>query len=137
VKVTLIYNPDAGGDNQPSPGHLMELIHSAGHEATCHSCKESGWNKALGEPVDLVAVAGGDGIVGQLAKRLVGKHTPIAVLPMGAANNIAVFLGVNNLPARSDDFRAGNQGHSGFSLGNRAESEEGLAGAILRRSLRA
>jgi diacylglycerol kinase (ATP) len=42
----------------------------------------------------MVAVAGGDGTVGKVASRLIASRTPIAVLPMGTANNIATTLGV-------------------------------------------
>jgi len=41
-----------------------------------------------------VVVAGGDGTVGKVARSLVGSRIPIAVLPMGTANNIARTLGL-------------------------------------------
>ena len=94
MRVTLIYNPDAGGDHQPSGDDLLELIHKAGHSATFQSSTDAGWEKALQEAADVVAVAGGDGMVGQVAKRMIGKRVPIAILPMGTANNVATMLGV-------------------------------------------
>ena len=97
MKVTLIHNPDAGGDNQPSGDDISELIHKAGHSATLQSSKDVDWDKALQEPADIIAVAGGDGIVGQVAKRMIGKPIPIAILPMGTANNVATSLGVKHL----------------------------------------
>jgi diacylglycerol kinase family enzyme len=97
MKVILIHNPNAGGDNQPSGDDILELIHKAGHEATFQSSKEVGWDKALQAAVDIVAVAGGDGTVGQVAKRMIGRRIPIAILPMGIANNVATSLGVKNL----------------------------------------
>ena len=97
MKVTLIHNPDAGGDNQPSGDDILELIHKAGHAATLQSSKDADWDKALQEPADLIAVAGGDGMVGQVAKRMIGKPIPIAILPMGTANNVATSLGVKHL----------------------------------------
>jgi diacylglycerol kinase (ATP) len=97
MKVTLIHNPDAGGDNQPSEADILELIHTAGHETTFQSSRDAGWDKALQEAADIVAVAGGDGIVGQVAKRMIGRHIPIAILPMGTANNVATSLGVKHL----------------------------------------
>jgi len=39
-------------------------------------------------------VAGGDGTVGKVARRLIGSPTPIAILPLGTANNIANTLDV-------------------------------------------
>ncbi len=97
MQVTLIHNPDAGGDHRPSSDDLLELIHKAGHSPTFQSSKDASWDKALEKASDLVAVAGGDGMVGQVVKRMIGRRIPIAILPMGTANNIATALGVNNL----------------------------------------
>jgi diacylglycerol kinase (ATP) len=44
----------------------------------------------------VVAVAGGDGTVGKVARRLIGSATPIAILPLGTANNVAATLGVSD-----------------------------------------
>jgi diacylglycerol kinase family enzyme len=98
MKVILIHNPDAGGDNQPTGEQIFDLIRSAGHSATFQSSKELGWEKLLDAPADIVAVAGGDGTVGKVAKRMIGKQTPLAVLPMGTANNIATALGLAKRP---------------------------------------
>ena len=98
MKVLLIHNPDAGGDNQPTGEQIFDLIRSAGHSATFQSSKELGWEKLLDAPADIVAVAGGDGTVGKVAKRMIGKQTPLAVLPMGTANNIATALGLAKRP---------------------------------------
>src|SRR5262249_26213692 len=38
------------------------------------------------------------GTVGKVARRLVGRRLPIAVLPLGTANNISKTLGVADLP---------------------------------------
>ena len=90
----MIHNPDAGDDQQPSADQLLGLIEDAGHAAVYQSSREDDWDKALDEPADIVAVAGGDGIVGTVAKKLIGKAVPIAVLPLGTANNIAKTLDV-------------------------------------------
>jgi diacylglycerol kinase (ATP) len=52
----------------------------------------------LAKPCDLIAVAGGDGTVGKVARCVIGSRTPIAVLPMGTANNVANGLGVAGRP---------------------------------------
>lgn len=98
MRVTLIHNPAAGTDGQASADELISLIRGAGHEVVYQASAAAGWDRVLREPSDIVAVAGGDGIVGQVAKRLVGQGLPIAVLPMGTANNIANALGLLNLP---------------------------------------
>ena len=98
MKVILIHNPDAGGDDQPTGEQILDLICKAGHWATCQSSKALDWEKSLDEAADIVAVAGGDGTVGKVAVRMIGKPTPIAVLPMGTANNIATALGLVGRP---------------------------------------
>lgn len=94
MKVMVIHNPDAGDDTQPSADQIVRLIRKAGHKAKYQSSKDRRWKKALKKPCDIIAVAGGDGIIGKVARRLIGSRTPIAVLPMGTANNIANTIGV-------------------------------------------
>src|SRR6476646_10750698 len=97
MKVTLIHNPDAGSTDESCADEIANSIRAAGHSVVCQSCRNAGWKDALLEPGDLVAVAGGDGIVGTVAKQMIGKSVPIAVLPMGTANNIASTLGLTSL----------------------------------------
>jgi diacylglycerol kinase (ATP) len=98
MRVTLIHNPDAGDDEQPAGDRLVRLIRSKGHDVIYRSSKDNDWDNALEESSDIVAAAGGDGLVGKVAKRLVGRRTPIALLPMGTANNVATTLGLMNKP---------------------------------------
>jgi diacylglycerol kinase family enzyme len=98
MQVTLIHNPDAGDDDQPSGGEILGLIRAAGHAVTYQSSRVENWHTVLEEPCDIVAVAGGDGMVGKVAKHLIDRHVPIAVLPMGTANNIAKMLGLKDRP---------------------------------------
>jgi diacylglycerol kinase family enzyme len=97
MKVTLIHNPDAG-EGTVTAEQLLRTISNAGYTTRYQSSKEKGWRKALDEPADIIAVAGGDGIVGKIAKRCVGRGTPIAVIPLGTANNIARTLGLTDIP---------------------------------------
>jgi diacylglycerol kinase family enzyme len=98
MKVTLIHNPDAGDDQQPSADELLGLIRQAGHMSSYQSSKDENWHSALEQFCDIVAVVGGDGIVGTVAKHLIGRHVPIGVLPMGTANNVAKTLGLIDRP---------------------------------------
>lgn len=97
MQVTLIHNAKAG-DEQLSGDELVAIIRDAGHDVAYYSAKDDDWNEALPESADLIAVAGGDGTVGQVAKQLFGRQIPIAVLPMGTANNISKTLGFANKP---------------------------------------
>ena len=98
MQVTLVYNPGAGLRKQPNPRKLRKLIEAAGHRVRLQSSKEKGWTAALEKSADLVAVAGGDGTVGRVARRMAGRGVPVALLPMGTANNIARSLGVAEMP---------------------------------------
>jgi diacylglycerol kinase (ATP) len=70
------------------------MIQFAGHKVRYQSSKEKDWKKALKKRCDIIAVAGGDGTVGKVARRLVGSLTPIAILPVGTANNIGHAIGL-------------------------------------------
>jgi diacylglycerol kinase (ATP) len=98
MKVTLIHNPDAGNGSGVTADELLRTIGSAGYTTRYQSSKEPDWHRVLDEPTDILAVAGGDGIVGRVAKRCAGRGTPIAVLPLGTANNVARCLGLTDVP---------------------------------------
>jgi diacylglycerol kinase (ATP) len=98
MKVTLIHNPSAGKASRSDADDLAALIRAAGHQVAYQSVKEENWQAALEKPADVVAVAGGDGTVGDVARRLLGKSIPIAVVPRGTANNLAHTLKVTHIP---------------------------------------
>lgn len=94
VHITLIHNPGAGKSGAEDAKKLRKLLERRGHDVRYRSTKEDGWKKALKKSTDLVAVAGGDGTVGKVARRLAGRGVPIGVLPSGTANNVAHTLGL-------------------------------------------
>jgi diacylglycerol kinase family enzyme len=98
VRVLLIHNPGAGKHAKEDVDRLLALIRECGHEVRYKSAKDDDWAKALEEPADLVAVAGGDGTVARAIKKMVGRGVPVAPLPAGTANNIATMLGIVGRP---------------------------------------
>jgi diacylglycerol kinase (ATP) len=98
VRVTLIHNPGAGRQGVGDASKLRKFLSEAGHDVRYHSAKEDGWKRALKKPADLVVVAGGDGTVAKVTRRMVGRGIPVAVLPSGTANNIARTLGLLERP---------------------------------------
>lgn len=92
MRVTLIHNPGAGKGKHDAE-ELLRLLTEAGHEVRYQSSKDDGWKHALKKRADLVAVAGGDGTVARVTRGMVGRGVPVALLPLGTANNIARSLG--------------------------------------------
>ena len=94
MRILLVHNPKAGSEEHEGED-LIKALRKAGHKAIYQSSKEKGIANALKKKVDLVLVAGGDGTVSKVARRLVAtdSEVPIAVLPLGTANNFARSLG--------------------------------------------
>lgn len=97
MNITLIHNAGAGRGKNAGPAVLGPILRAAGHEVRMQAYGEEGWEKAL-VGVDAVAVAGGDGTVGRVAKQLAGRGIPLAPLPAGTANNISRALGLTGRP---------------------------------------
>lgn len=97
MRVTLMHNPDAGNESIIRES-LLEAIRHAGHEVTYQSIKVRNYEQALKQPADLIAVAGGDGTVKKVSRHLVGRGVPIAILPIGTANNLARTLNISRSP---------------------------------------
>jgi diacylglycerol kinase family enzyme len=93
MNITLMYNPNAG-EKDLNLDKLVKGLSSRGAEVRLQSTKEDNYELALEEKADFILIAGGDGTVEKLAKKLVFKNIPIAILPVGSANNIASSLDV-------------------------------------------
>jgi diacylglycerol kinase (ATP) len=94
-RALLLHNPGAG-DEEHSKEELTALIASQGYECLYASVKDKQW-KDFDYDVDFLVIAGGDGTVRNVAKRLlkrkmIDKIWPIGLLPYGTANNIAKTL---------------------------------------------
>ena len=100
MRITLIHNPRAGRQHRGEGETLVRMREEAGHRVRYQSTKDKGLRRALKKRSDLVVVAGGDGTVGKVARRLasLGGAVPVALLPAGTANNIARSLGLTERP---------------------------------------
>ncbi len=92
MRVTLIHNPNAGPGRTMDGRELVAALAAFGWRA--RSVVSDDIEKALRNPGDAVVVAGGDGTIGRVAKRLVRTGVPLGVIPTGTANNVARTLGV-------------------------------------------
>jgi len=96
MRVALIHNEDAGGGL--AGAKIREAIEKAGHELVRSIENGRSLENATDDGVDVVAVAGGDGTVRDAVGAVVGRGVPLAILPLGTANNIARSLGVEGKP---------------------------------------
>ncbi|MGH2404324.1 MAG: diacylglycerol/lipid kinase family protein, partial [bacterium] len=94
-RARLVYNPGAGRAGGLTVDDLLRALADAGftpvHDPTA---TEADLDRLLENPVDLVVAAGGDGTVRAVATRLIGRDIPLAIVPLGTANNVAAALGV-------------------------------------------
>lgn len=92
MRVTLIHNPSAGAGRVPDCHGMVEAIEDLGWKVAPFDKGEI--DAAVEKPGEAILVAGGDGIVGRVAKRLAGTGIPMGVIPTGTANNVARTLGI-------------------------------------------
>ena len=95
--VKLIHNPSAG-DEEHTGDHLVQHITNAGFECRYSSTNEEEW-KDIESDIDFIAIAGGDGTVRKVVKRILKKNLqqlPFTVLALGTANNIAKTFDIDN-----------------------------------------
>ncbi|NJK45508.1 MAG: hypothetical protein HC933_15645 [Pleurocapsa sp. SU_196_0] len=98
MRSKLIWNLNAGNTSLNADG-IADALQTVGFEvevAPTASLEEL--DAALENPLEAVIVAGGDGSVRQIVKRLRGRQVPIVILPMGTANNLAGSLGIRQAP---------------------------------------
>ncbi len=94
MRVTLVHN-SAAGESSHSGQQLAALVRAAGHQVSLRSSEESGLEDALLTPADLLLVAGGDGTVAKVARKVVPRDVLMAIIPLGTSNNIASALGID------------------------------------------
>jgi YegS/Rv2252/BmrU family lipid kinase len=97
-RAALVFNPVAGAAGGVTADVLAELladrwevtIHQTARERSGAACARA----ALGEGVELVIAAGGDGTVSEVASVLAGTGVPLGIVPRGTANSVATALGI-------------------------------------------
>ena len=97
MRATLIHNSTAGS-GKPSAEELVGWLEECGYTVRYSSSNRKKYARALEESSDLIVVAGGDGTVAKIAKRMVGRDVPLAIVPVGTSNNIATTLGIRGTP---------------------------------------
>src|SRR4051812_42061210 len=96
----LVYNPTAGQKDRR--GQMNDIIDRArGRGLELINAPTTGPGDAteivktyLKRGLDVVAASGGDGTISEAAAGLAGSDVPLAVLPAGTSNVLAVELGI-------------------------------------------
>lgn len=94
MRVALVHNPSAGSENHAA-ADIEGWLRRNGHEVIESVAEPEGLLETLSaKACDVIAVAGGDGTVSRTACALARWGIPIAILPLGTANNTARTLRV-------------------------------------------
>lgn len=96
----LLHNPGAGDEDHLKSDLVLSIEKKGLHCLYFSVKKDDSWTHQL-DHADLAIVAGGDGTVRRVVKELVkrtvlDKKIPLAILPMGTANNLALALGIDS-----------------------------------------
>ena len=98
MRVTLLHNKSAGSENH-ARADLKESLRRGGHTLVDAVSNLDALLVSLADrSCDLVVVAGGDGTVSRTACALANRNLPLAILPLGTANNTARSLGIEGDP---------------------------------------
>jgi diacylglycerol kinase family enzyme len=92
MKIALVYNPASG--RHVALESLRALLTAGGHDVIRALEHSSSLDGLADPPAELVVAAGGDGTVADAVRAVAGRGVPMALLPLGTANNIASTLGV-------------------------------------------
>lgn len=101
MRVLLLHNPKAGATDI-SADDLQEAFRDAGWEVEYMSSDGPEFTRRLASDLrddfELVAAAGGDGTLARVICGIAAPAPPLALLPLGTANNIASALGIAGEP---------------------------------------
>jgi diacylglycerol kinase family enzyme len=123
MRVTLLHNRSAGSEDH-AEHEIAASLRRAGHGIVDVVPKLDDLLETLSERrPDLIVIAGGDGTVSRAACALAGRHVPLAILPLGTANNTALSLGVEGtMDALVAGWARGR--HRRFDLATLVEGDE-------------
>lgn len=91
MRVAVFINDEAGGETEAR--EVVRAIERHGHEIVRLLGKGDRLERLLEKDADAVVAGGGDGTIARVAKLMAGRAQPMAMLPLGTANNIAANLG--------------------------------------------
>ncbi len=98
MRVLLCHNPTAGNKGGHDKDSILAALKLADYDVRYSSLKDERFKSAFDKPVDLIVAAGGDGTLAQVLTTLPDRSLPVAILPLGTANNFARSLGIAGTP---------------------------------------
>jgi diacylglycerol kinase family enzyme len=96
MRATLFHNPTAG--HKATKDDILAAMKLADFDVRYVSVKDDNLEQAFEKKADLFVIAGGDGTITEVLTRLPDRTMPVALLPLGTANNIARSLGIAGTP---------------------------------------
>ena len=93
MRVALVLKEDLGSPGMASAVHAA--LSAERHEVVVELTAGDDVRGALNGETELLVVAGGDGTVRSAAVQSSGTGVPLALIPLGTANNIAASLGID------------------------------------------
>jgi diacylglycerol kinase (ATP) len=140
VNVVVFYNKKAG--SSPEADEIRTTIERHGHHVVDLIEKKRGVERLFDRASDLIVAVGGDGTVASVAREVAGHGVPLAVLPLGTANNIAFSLGcVASMDELIDHWARADARHADLGMARGPWGErrfvEGVGGGLVARSIAA
>jgi diacylglycerol kinase family enzyme len=98
MRALLCVNPTAGSKGYDKDALLAALKLADIDVRDVISVKSEDLAEALKKSADFIVAAGGDGTIGKVLTNLPDRSVPVALFPLGTANNAARSLGIAGTP---------------------------------------
>jgi len=96
MRATLFHNPTAG--HKADKDDILAAMKLADFDVRYVSVKDTAIEQAFEKKTDLIVIAGGDGTITEVLTKVPDRSVPVALLPLGTANNIARSFGIAGTP---------------------------------------
>ena len=96
MRAVVFHNPGSGANYDKED--ILAALKLANIEATYVSTKEDDLDDAFKKAADVYIAAGGDGTIRKVVEKIRKGKAPLAILPLGTANNVARSLGIAGTP---------------------------------------
>jgi YegS/Rv2252/BmrU family lipid kinase len=104
-RILAIFNPAAGRGRRSKFDRTIAELRELGCAVKITETRAPGHAEAIAQDasareIDIVAAAGGDGTINEVANGLKGRNLALGVIPLGTANVVADELGLNRSPSK-------------------------------------